>query len=258
MPVKLWQQDKSGNFFSRIVTQWDNSLGGEEYREQAEELDQRLDEVLDDALKLVADLKKQHFDVSPKFLRTWSVGRVVRDSGILQLPALETERRQLLWRAMSWKCWLGIKHDYPESELCQEWQSLRSNLEPEVRNQQSDIKYLFGMGYWLQQQELEEAISIFGQSTSNANALAQRASIRVLPVRAALQNILGQFSEADRSTIHKSENFKSLIKALRKRWPDKGPGSADRPEHYPPELLEEEIRLILESVLADIKSPKAS
>ncbi len=256
MPVKLWQQDKSGNFFSRIVTQWDNSLGGEEYREQAEELDQRLDEVLDDALKLVKDLKKQHTDISPKFLRTWSVGRVVRDSGILQLPALETERRQLLWRAMSWKCWLGIRHDYPESELRQEWQSLRSNLEPEVRNQQSDIKYLFGMGYWLQQQELEDAISIFGQSTSNANALAQRASIRVLPVRAALQNILGQFSEADRSTIHKSENFKSLIKALRKRWPDRGPGSADRPEHYTPELLEEEIHLILESVLADIKSLK--
>lgn len=258
MPVKLWQQDKSGNFFSRIVTQWDNSLGGEEYREQAEELDQKLDEVLDDSLKLVDDLKDQCPDVSPKFLRTWSVGRVVRDSGILQLPALETERRQLLWRAMSWKCWLGIRHDYPESELCQDWQSLRSNLKPEVRNQQSDTKYLFGMGYWLQQQELEDAISTFGQSTSNANDLVQRASIRVLPVRTALGNIFGHLSAADRSLMHKAKNFRSFAQVLRKRWPDKGPGSADRPEHYPPELLEEEIRLILESVLADIKSPKAS
>ncbi len=258
MPVKLWQQDKSGNFFSRIVTQWDNSLGGEEYREQAEELDQKLDEVLDDSLKLVADLKEQRSAVSPKFLRTWSVGRVVRDSGILQLHALETERRQLLWRAMSWKCWLGIRHDYPESKLCHEWQSLRSNLEPEVRNQQSDIKYLFGMGYWLQQQELEDAVSTFGQSVGHANALSYRASIRVLPVRTALGNIFEQLSEADRSLIHKGKNFETLVQALRKRWPDKGPGSADRPEHYSPELLEQEIHLILESVLADIKSPKAS
>ena len=254
MPVKLWQLDKRGSYSSKVVTDWNKVLGGEEYRQQAEELDKRLDYALDDALSRLNAARI--VDLKVEFKRIWSVGRSVRESGILQLPALRTERRALVWRAMAWKCWLGTPHDYPDSALRVAWRDLRSKYQPEVVDKKGGVRDLFETGYWLQQQELEDASFTFGGSISNARELGSRTSIYVPAMREALLTWLTSLSVEDRKVVHAGRNFVACVKALRKVWPDRGFGAARRPEHYAAEELYAEVQEVLKPVLIEILHTK--
>lgn len=249
MPVKLWQKDDNNRYTSRIITKWDSPLGGEEYRAEAEELDRRLDEVLDDSLSLLDELSGVSINI--RFKRIWCVGRCVQESGVLRLPALRTERRVLLWRAMAWKCWLGTRHDYPNSALEDRWGILRSSKQVEPRNP-FRAKDLFEIGLWLQQQELQEADFILGGRVYNAYAIAHRTSISTPKMREALKEWLQNLSSDHRDAVHTKGNFGKVGKALRQRWPDAGFGSARRPEHYSPKELLVEVHEVLEPVLKDI------
>lgn len=249
MPVKLWQKDDNNRYTSRIVTKWDSPLGGEEYRADAEELDKRLDGVLDDSLSLLGELSGVAINI--RFKRIWCVGRCVRESGVLRLPALRTERRVLLWRAMAWKCWLGTRHDYPNSMQEPRWRELRPGKQAEPKDP-FRTRELFEIGLWLQQQELNDAAFIFGGSVSNSIAIGRRTSINALAMREALKKWLQNLSPEHRDAVHTKGNFGKVAKALRQCWPDAGFGAARRPEHYSPEELLTEVREVLEPVLKDI------
>ena len=250
MPVKLWQRDSHDKYTSRVVTQWDRPLGGEEYRAQAEELDQRLDDVLDDALVRLESVK--NVDANIRFKRIWCVGRAVRESGILQLPALRTERRALLWRAMAWKCWLGTRHDFkvgsdPETR----WHTLRPGKQAEPKNP-FRVHDLFETGFWLQQQELADAVFTFGGRVSNVRGIDLRTSINSPAMRTALNSWLKALPAEHRELAHRSSNFEKIAKNLRARWPDRGFGAARRPEHQDPEELLDEVHEVLDPLVMKI------
>ncbi len=253
MPVKLWQRDEDGGYSSKIVTKWDTALGGEEYRREAEELDEKLDGVLDDAIRMLDSDPIKVIDVSIKFKRIWCVGRSTYESGVLGLSALRTEQRVLLWRAMAWKCWLGTRHDYPTSPPEERWQHLRPTRQVEPKNP-FRIHDMFETGLWLQQQDIEDAVFTFAGSVSSAREIGLRTSINALAMRNALKQWLQGLTAEQRALVHKNRNFPEVAKALRKRWPDKGPGSARRPEHQPPQELLQEVRELLAPLVSDFQA----
>lgn len=254
MPIKLWREESDGSLSSQIWTVWDSPLGGEEYRIPAEELDSRLDNVLDDALVRLAAC--ENVNASQEFKRSWSVGRTVRQSGILQHSALVAERRMLLWRAMAWKCWLGARHDYPRSPRETRWRGLRPSVQPENKNP-SRMLDVFETGFWLQQQELKDAAFTFGGNISNAEQFAKRKSINAPAMRVALTSWLQSLPEDDRRKALTSKNFKQITQAMTKRWPDRGFGSARRPEHTNSEVLLAEVTETLFPVLDEIMNSPA-
>ena len=254
MPIKLWREESDGSLSSQIKTVWDSPLGGEEHRISAEGLDSRLDNVLDGALVRLAGCES--VDASQAFKRSWCVGRTVRESGILRHEALLAERRMLLWRAMAWKCWLGARSDYPRSPKETRWRELRPNTQAENKNP-SRMLDVFEIGYWLQQQGLQDAVFTFGGSISNAEQFAIRKSINAPAMRTALTSWLQLLPEDDRRKALTSENFKQITQTLTKRWPDKGFGSARRPEHTMPEVLLAEVTNVLAPVLEEIMNSPA-
>ena len=249
MPVKIWSRDTAGRYDSQVVTEWDRPLGGEEYRPDAEALDRQLDVVLDDAL--VRLILAKTIVANTRFKRIWCVGRAVRDSGIIASPALRTERRVLLWRAMAWKCWLGTRHDHPNSPLEKRWARLRPGKQAEPKNP-FRVHDLFETGYWLQHQELDDAVVTFGGSVSNAVAIGRRTSINAPSVRSALSTWMRSLPPDTREQVHKPKFFGEIAKALRKRWPDKGFGSAQRPEHLPENNLHAELASVLDPLIGQI------
>ena len=249
MPVKIWSRDPVGRYSSQVVTEWDRPLGGEEYRADAEGLDEQLDRVLDDAL--VRLVLSKSIAANARFKRIWCVGRAVKESGIIASPALRTERRVLLWRAMAWKCWLGTRHDYPSSPLEKRWARLRPGKQAEPKNP-FRVHDLFETGYWLQHQELDDAVLTFGGSVSNAVAIGRRTSINSPSVRSALSAWMRSLPPETLEQVHRPKVFGEIAKALRNRWPDKGFGSAQRPEHLPEEELLTELTAVLDPLIRKV------
>ena len=250
MPAKLWSQDNQGQYFSRVVTNWDRPLGGEEYRADAEDLDERLDAVLDDAISRIASTQAK--GVNRRFVRIWCVGRSVSESKIVELPALRTERRVLLWRAMAWKCWLGTRHDFPNSDLEAQWAQLRPGKQAEPKNP-FRVHDLFETGYWLQQQEFEDAVLTFGGSVSNAVAIGRRTNINALSVRVALLCWISELPFDLRRQLYSPNIFDEIAKALRRRWPDRGFGAAERPANLPSLELRNEVTRVLAPILKQLR-----
>ena len=116
MPVKFWEEHPDGSIGSRIITGWDTTYYGEEFRPDAEDLDQQLDGVLDAAVELTRTTPVATVSADPKFKMIWRFGRTVKDSGVLTHPALKTEKQRLLWRAMAAKARLGISADFPTAK----------------------------------------------------------------------------------------------------------------------------------------------
>ena len=56
--------------------------------------------------------------------------------------------------------------------------------------------------------------------------------------------------------LTKTGNFEQLAKALVKRFPARGPGSAKRPVHYSENELYEEVRKVLDPIAADLVPEK--
>ena len=57
MPIKIWDIDGSGAYTSTIQTHRRTTLGGEEFRPEADALDANIDQVLDRATELAASGK---------------------------------------------------------------------------------------------------------------------------------------------------------------------------------------------------------
>ncbi len=243
MPVKIWDRDADGRFTSRIKTDWSTSLGGEEYRAKAEDLDTQIDKMLDRAAEL-ASASPDSRSRSQQFVKRWAIGRAVAESVILQSPHVASERRSYLWLAIARKCRLGVRSTGEPEER---WRILIPDRELEPQRIERDI---FATGLWLQEQDLEDAMAAFGGSLSNVRQIQRRESLRTTKLRSALGRWFLRLSSGQRSQLIKDREFAKIAKALQRRWPSRGPGSAKRPVHFSESDLDREIS----RVLADFSS----
>ena len=248
MPVLMWLQNKDGKRYTKVKTSWNTEFDGEEHRDLAEALDAEIDKVLDNAVKLMDS--RLELGAQREFIRTWSIGRSIATSGILQHQAMQNEFRINLWQAMEQKALLGIRSN-GEPEIS--WRRVRSNVKHVIS---LPSRHLFEIGLWMQQQEFEDAMTVFMGRASNAEKAFVRQSMRSLKIRQALQRWLSNQDDNVRAWLSKTANYISIFKAIVKRWPDRGPGSAKRPEHYSQQRLDRELAKILEPVIQQAKSPK--
>ncbi len=136
MPVLMWEERVDGKRFARVKTSWRTAFDGEEHRELAEMLDAEIDEVLDGAVELLE--RNESLEAQREFIRTWSMGRAIAESGILDHDAMRNEQRINLWQAMEQKALLGVRADgEPESR----WSSVRSNVKHVISRPD---RHLFG------------------------------------------------------------------------------------------------------------------
>jgi len=238
MPVKIWEIDKNV-LSSKVVTDWDTLWTAEEYREDAEELDRRLDAVLDGALNRVRSGRKT--GASPEFLRAWAVGRALEESGVYDSPALKNERRQLLWKALARKCRIGAR---ATREQDRRWHDLRPSATREPRREGGKLDY-FEMCWWLAEQDLEDAILTFGGSVRNVWQMFERPTLRPIRLRHILKEWFTSHPKDLQERLFQQSTFAEIMKTLRKRWPDRGPGSAKKPIHYSDDKLKAEVYELL-------------
>ena len=244
MPVKVWQSDDSG-LHSRVVTGWDTLWTAEEYREDAENLDQQLDNLLDEAL--VKMRRNKPPSAPPAFVRAWGVGRSLIESEVFEAPALKREKRELLWRALASKCRTGAKHN---GETNKRWHGLRPRTVGEPRREGGRLDY-FEMCWWLAEQEFNDAVCTFGGSVRNAWQMLERPTLKPLVLRKALRAWANSQADGGEQLLG-PQTFPRLMKALRQRWPDRGPGSAKRPIHYRLDELQKELSKVLEPLRAEL------
>ena len=238
MPVKIWNQDDQGRYTSVIRTSLNSNLGGEEYRADAEELDAQIDTVLERATYLLSETtNKQH--KRREFVKRWAIGRAITDSGILQSPHIASEPKVHLWLAMARKCRLGIRST---GVVEQHWSTLIPNRELEPKRIERDI---FAIGLWLQEQELDDALDAFGERLANAREVHRREPLRSTNLRSALTRWFRALDPDQRSRLVRGREFVAIAKALQRRWPSRGPGSAKRPVHFSDDDLDRELRRVL-------------
>ena len=183
MAVVVWS-DREGVLGSTIRSGRRVSLSAEEYRVEAESLDQQLDALLDmawHALTLITQREngKARFN---SFEQVWVLGRAVEISEILRHEAMQGEQRVFLWQALTAKAWYGIRHDY---ERAPRWRELIPRKATKWRKQPKKASaYRFlEIGYWLRTQQLHDAGEVFGWKPSNAQDLYDRSSLRSLKLR---------------------------------------------------------------------------
>ncbi|ORW41609.1 hypothetical protein AWB90_20110 [Mycobacterium paraense] len=238
MPVKIWDTSPHG-LTSVIVTNWDIRITAEERRREAEDLDRELDVVLDRALAQVRNHAVR--TVPPEFVRAWAFGTALGESNVTKNPALVNEIPQLLWRALARKVRLGARSDGTTDT---EWVDLRPQRASEPRREGGRLDH-FEMCRWLAEQSLSEATTTFGGSIRNVWQMLERPTLRPLVVRSALLDWLRQLPPHVRNELTQPSTFAELMKRLRSRWPDRGPGSAKRPVHYTRDELRVEIQVVL-------------
>lgn len=251
MPAKFWIQYDDGSIGNKIITGWDTVFQGHEFTPETEDLDEKLDKVLDDALVKLESPEVTAIQADHKFKMLWSFGRAVKDSGILRHPALANENQIFLWRVMAAKARLGvasIRNTNPPSES-DRWRILRDPKQPDVTNKGGGVQDLYETAIWLQQHDLPEATFLFGGNLGNAREIGARRGINVPQVRRALNTWLHELTEEQRHTIHQRKHFQRVAKALTKQWPFKGYGSARRPEHLQPNEILSQMRQTLQPVL---------
>jgi hypothetical protein len=88
-------------------------------------------------------------------------------------------------------------------------------------------------------------VETFGGSVRNVWQMLERPTLRPLIVRAAFHQWLDQLEAQQRDELLQPQRFAELMKALRARWPDRGPGSAKRPVHFSEDELLAEMRAVL-------------
>ena len=243
MPVKVWDRNPDGNFTSSIRTTRRTGLfRGEAFREEAEELDRHLDRMLDRAVQLTSSAVTQGTE-SEAFVKRWALGRAVAEEEILEFPHLEPDERKDLWTALARKCRLGVR---ASGELEETWRGL-------VPDRDSDPKVLrddyFSQGAWLQEQDLEACVTLFGGRLQNAHHLHNKGAIRSLRMRNVLTHWVASLDSDIRSQMTRQKPFGEITKVLAARWPARGPGSAKRPIHYSDEELFLEVSKVLAPVV---------
>lgn len=256
MPAKIWEADKKG-LSSRVVTGWDKVLTAEEHREDAERLDRSLDTVLYSAVSRMNEESTP--GLAAVFLRAWAVGCVLSESGVFNSPALQNEEEKLLWRALASKCRTGARSN---CEVEPAWLDLRPCSAGEPRREGGKLDY-FAMCVWLAEQDLQDAADTFGGSIRNVWQMLERPALRPISLRRALKKWLGSQPESVRQKLFEPAVYAEMMKELRRRWPDRGPGSAKRPVHYEDGALSTELEKLLTplasrlyEVSSSMKSPR--
>ena len=251
MPVKIWDQDQSGHLTSSIRWMGTSGIDAEEHRPQAERLDEQIDLLLDNALTL---LDQQDKDQKHSLFATrWAIGRAIADSDIIISPVLENHERSDLLLAMARKCRLGIRHT-GQMENTPKWNELlpKNNRDNEPKRIEADI---FGLGMWLQEQQLEDAKMAFGGGLHNAKQIWSGEALRSPKLRQGLTTYFADFTDEQRGILYRIPQYAKLAKALRQRWPSRGKGSAKRPVHYEQDQLEVEINRLLKPITTHILNP---
>ena len=245
MPVKIWTNSEDQGVASHIESDRPTRWTTEELREEAEELDRLLDRVLDAAVDAVR--RCDGTGVPLEFLRAWAVGHSLRTSEISDVPALRNEQPFRLWQALASKCRTGCRAD---RNFEQSWADLRPQRAKEPRREGGRLDY-FEMCRWLAEQDLEDAAATFGGHVRNVWQMLERPSLRPIVVRRAFLGWLRSLPEETRNRLLEPKTFAEMMKVLRRRWPDRGPGSARRPIHYREEDLRREIGLELRNFALD-------
>lgn len=238
MPVKIWENDKKG-LSSRVVTGWDTVLTAEEYRADTESLDRTLDTILDNAVARVKE--KSIPGVAAVFIRAWAVGHELKEFRVFDSSGLEKEEERLLWRALASKCRTGARST---GEVETAWLDLRPSSAGEPRREGGKLDY-FAMCIWLAEQNLQDAVDTFGGSIRNVWQMLERPTLRPISLRRALKKWLGAQPESVRQKLFGPAVYAEMMKELRNRWPDRGPGSAKRPVHYEDGALLAEVEKVL-------------
>lgn len=245
MPVKIWDRAPGGALTSRVETSRSQSYRGERYRADAEALDREIDGMLDHSIALAEGVPAA--EAGPQaFVRRWSVGRALAESKLLDSDFLEPSEHKWLWLAIARKCRLGVRSDGSREE---NWHGLIPHRDLDPGRIELDV---FAVGMWLQEQEIEVAMTSFGASLTNATEIHRRGAIRSRNLRDALALWFGEQCPTRREELTKTGNFEQLAKALVKRFPARGPGSAKRPVHYSVEELCEEVRKVLDPIASGL------
>ena len=244
----MWLENEDGKRYTKVKTSWNTEFDGEEHRDLAEALDAEIDKVLDNAVKLMDS--RLELGAQPEFIRTWSLGRAVAQSNILDHDAMNNELRVNLWQAMEQKALLGIRSN-GNTEIG--WRRVRSKRKRVVPRPD---RHLFEIGLWLQQQEFEDATVTFMGSSGIAYKWFTRNPLRSLRMRQAIQRWTSEHKSGLDKWFADAKNYESIAKPIAKHWPDRGPGSAKRPEHYSQKRLDRELAKILEPIIQQAKPPK--
>ena len=228
MPVLLWSE-REGVRATEVRTGRPVRLSAEEYRAEAEALDPKLDALLDDALSLLEEYAGNR--KATPLLKAWVLGRAVEKSGVLESTALRDEVRELLWQALAHKCWYGLRADGSQDPR---WRQLRSTSERRVNPQMSATNKFrfedFGIGYWLQEQEYDEAVTVFSGMIDNAKELYRRPAQHSINVRRAVLHWFEKQPDEIRQRLAYTKEFRSIPKALAKCFPSRGKGSSRLPQ----------------------------
>ena len=170
------------------------------------------------------------------FEQVWVLGRAVFVSEVMRHEAMQGEVRTLLWQALTPKAWYGICHNLEREPR---WRELIPSGKNQWRtspdHKRLDRLYDFlEIGYWLREQQLHDAGEVFGWNFNNAREMYFRSSLRSIDLRHAVLIWLRQQSPEIREYVKTSRGktgFILIAKALSKRFPAKGPGSALLPQH---------------------------
>ncbi len=245
MPVLHWRKRDSGDHWNRVWTTRKSMFGAEEHRPAAEAFDREIDDMLDRAVKLTESVEAGTAG-ERDFIRRWSLGRALRASQLQKSDNFEPDEDKILWEALSIKCQNGIrssgKHEPRWRDLIPERDSAPQRIERDV----------FAGGLWLQEQDLTDASLTFGASLTNARGLHRRHAVSNINLRTALHQWLKTYDETSRRTLTRTKNFETMAKALAKRWPGRGPGSAKQPVHYEQDVLNDELRRVLVPLAAEL------
>jgi len=250
MAVLVWSE-RDGALGNSIRSGRRVALSAEEFRPEAEALDKALDALLDMAwhtLTLITkyDNGKPRFN---SFEQAWVLGRAVHISDIMRHEAMQGEERVLLWQALTAKAWYGIRHDVTRDPRWRELNPKRNKLLQAKPSSAKAFEFL-DIGYWLREQQLHDAGEVFGWKYVNAQDLRDRTSLRSVELRQAVlywlrRQVPEVQDELAKPKIKGKKRFSIITKALSKRFPAKGPGSALLPQHYP----EDELRVIVNKTL---------
>ena len=248
MPVLIWSEH-DGALANSIRTGRRVSLSAEEFRHEAEALDRALDDLLDMAWHALTIITKREQGklIFDSFEQAWVLGRAVFVSEILRHPAMQGEERVYLWQALTPKAFYGVRSDLQREPR---WRDLLAKGQKWKKQPRQTSAYrIQELGYWLREQQLQDAGEVFGWNYSNAQALHDRTSLRSFELRQAMLNWLRMQAPDVREQFAKKNDawfFAKAARALYGRFPARGPGSALLPQHYPPAELQAIVNATLD------------
>ena len=256
MPVLIWS-DSDGAIGSIIRTSRRTFISAEEFRPEAEALDQRLDDLLDMAWHALTIITRRNSKGEKRFNsfeQVWTLGRAVYASDIMRQHAMQGEMRAHLWQALTAKAFYGIRSNLKRDRR---WRDLIPAKTKRWHTHPTEARaYIFlDVGYWLRQQQLYDAGEVFGWKYSNAQDLYDRSSLRSLELRRQILYWLRRQTPEVREELAKpirgTGRFAIISKSLRVRFPASGPGSALLPQHYPEAELRAIVRAVLDKAIAE-------